>query len=938
MAIDYIIHSFGSGEMSPKLYFRGDFEKYELGAALCRNWYIDYRGGASTRPGTSYVVPFQKDDKAIKCFEFQFSPDAANSYIVVMGDEYIRFVQNDGYVLEASKVITNIVQTTSITVTSNAHGFANGDWVFIDGLVTPNQLNSNYFWVKNVTANTFTLNDSVGNPVLVPGFAGFSGAPTVSRAYTVVSPYDATDLDDLRTYQSRNELRITSLDYKARTLTRIGHTNWTLSFATTVLLPARPATPSAAASAAGSAGVAYCITAVDALGQESLPTRTQLELNIVNYTVVAGSITFTWAIASDAVSYNVYRSKVLSDQAKVHSGMDLGYIGSTLVPEFTDENIVPDFTKIPPALTDPFADGAIEAIEITASGSGYTRTTNATTFSITTSTGSGFIGFPVVNGAGEVIGSKIISGGQNYLPADTISIVDSGVGTGATAMMTVGDNAGNNPSLSLVHDQRQIYAATSNDPLTVFGSQIKLFKNFNSSSAQNDDESFEYELDSQEVTPILHMATMATGLMIMTSAGVWLMNGGNADTAITPKKAKAKPQSFIGSSETVPLRVGEDILYVDAVGSSIRMMSLSQYTENYHGEDISILSNHFFTNANFVENWAYASDPGRLVWGVRSDGSLLCLTIVREHKILAWTLHTTKGNFLQALSMREGKTNAVYLQVQRKINGRSVKYLEKLAVRDSAATDTEWALDCGSATALNKPASTLTFSGPTGEVTATSTPDAFTAAMVGGFIRAGTGRALIKSFTNSSTVVVEITSPLELEPETDIPRTFASGTWSANELFSQLSGLGYLEGQTVTVFGDGVEMAGLTVVDGKVTLPRGVSFAIVGLPYRCILRTLPPSVVGAVIEDKLKRVAGLAFRTDETYGLKTGERLDELDEIKWEPSEFGGATVNPFSGMKDTFVDGRFTVDGQVYFVQDAPFHASILGYVLQLDLGDVDP
>jgi len=938
MAIDYIIHSFGSGEISPKLLFRGDFEKYELGAALCRNWYIDYRGGASTRPGTKFVVPFQKDNLDVKCFEFQFSPDAANSYIVVFGDNYIRFVQGDGYVLQAAKTVTNLVDTGVLTVTCTAHGYSNGDYVFVEGFSNPDVLNGNYYWVKDVTANTFTLNDSVGNPVSVAAFGAFSGTPTVSRVYTVVSPYDSTDLEGLSANQIRNELRLTSANFAPRTLTRSGHTSWALTNSVVVDLPQRPGTQTTTASAAGNAGLIVCVTAVDALGQESLPTRVTLGLNIVNYTVTAGFVTFTWVASPDAVSYNVYRSKVLSDDAKIHSGMDLGYIGSTIVPEFTDENIVPDFTRIPPILSNPFADGAIEAIEITAPGASYSRGTGDTTFTITTSTGTGFIGYPVVNGAGEVIGSKIINGGSGYLSSDTIAIVDTGIGTGATATMTVGEASGNNPALALIHDQRQIYAATENQPLTIFGSQIKLFQNFNSSSAQNDNEAFEYELETPEVTPIRHIATVATGLMLLTSSAIWVMNGGDANTGITPKKAKAKVQSFIGSSSTVPLKVGEDVLYIDAVGSTARLMALSQYTEDYRGEDISILSNHFFTNTNFVVDWAYASDPGRLVWAPRVDGSLLCLTIVREHKIMAWTLHSTRGKFLRTLAMREDKTNGVYFITEREVDGRTVKYLEKFAARDSSAIDMEWALDCALATTLNYPAATLTFSAASGAATATTSGAVFTAGMLGSFIRAGTGRALIKSIESTTSASVEIFADIELKPETATPKTFASTEWSLNERFTVIKGLSHLEGESVTVYADGVEFPAMTVVNGQVTLLYGVSYAVVGLPYRCTLRTLPPSVVGAVVEDKQKRVVGLAFRTDESYGLKVGERLDELDEIKWEPAEFGGTPLNPFSGMKETFVDGRFGIDGQVYFVQDAPFHASILGYVLQLDLGDVDP
>jgi hypothetical protein len=48
--------SFSAGELSEALYSRVDLEKYRSGLALSRNWLIDYRGGAVTRPGTQFVA------------------------------------------------------------------------------------------------------------------------------------------------------------------------------------------------------------------------------------------------------------------------------------------------------------------------------------------------------------------------------------------------------------------------------------------------------------------------------------------------------------------------------------------------------------------------------------------------------------------------------------------------------------------------------------------------------------------------------------------------------------------------------------------------------------------------------------------------------------------------------------------------------------------
>ena len=66
MAQPTIQNSFNSGEWAPNLWARTDVEKYHSGAALLRNFFVDYRGGASTRSGTKYILRGYKDSTAIR--------------------------------------------------------------------------------------------------------------------------------------------------------------------------------------------------------------------------------------------------------------------------------------------------------------------------------------------------------------------------------------------------------------------------------------------------------------------------------------------------------------------------------------------------------------------------------------------------------------------------------------------------------------------------------------------------------------------------------------------------------------------------------------------------------------------------------------------------------------------------------------------------------
>jgi hypothetical protein len=76
------------------------------------------------------------------------------------------------------KAITGATNATPIVVTATAHGFANGDLVFIDGVA--GNLAANGFWkIANQAANTFELTDPVSGANAVGSAAYTSGGYAV---------------------------------------------------------------------------------------------------------------------------------------------------------------------------------------------------------------------------------------------------------------------------------------------------------------------------------------------------------------------------------------------------------------------------------------------------------------------------------------------------------------------------------------------------------------------------------------------------------------------------------------------------------------------------------------------------------------------------------------------------------------------------------------
>lgn len=102
--------SFAAGELSPSLSARVDLAKYKVGAATMRNFFVDYRGGASSRFGTRYIATSATPGSGLppRIVGFQFS--TLQSYVLEFGSVggvgYIAFYKNGAQVQVVSTAYT----------------------------------------------------------------------------------------------------------------------------------------------------------------------------------------------------------------------------------------------------------------------------------------------------------------------------------------------------------------------------------------------------------------------------------------------------------------------------------------------------------------------------------------------------------------------------------------------------------------------------------------------------------------------------------------------------------------------------------------------------------------------------------------------------------------------------------------------------------------
>ena len=137
--VSTIVTNFRAGELSPRLEGRVDLEKYNEGVQTLQNMVSLPQGGITRRSGT-YYAGASKDGGKVRLMSFEYSDEQA--YVLEFGLNYIRFYKDGGILTEAQKTITGATQADPVVITSNAHGYSNGDRVYITEVVGMTQLNN----------------------------------------------------------------------------------------------------------------------------------------------------------------------------------------------------------------------------------------------------------------------------------------------------------------------------------------------------------------------------------------------------------------------------------------------------------------------------------------------------------------------------------------------------------------------------------------------------------------------------------------------------------------------------------------------------------------------------------------------------------------------------------------------------------------------------
>ena len=879
MAIRQYQRAFNGGEVSPSMFARIDDGKYQTGMALCKNFLIEPQGPIVMRPGFKYVNHTKHAGKKARLIPFNFS--ISQTMVLELGERYVRF------------------HTQGQTVLGN------------------------------------------------------NGQP-----YEIETPYIEADLFDIHYVQSADVMTLVHPNYPPKELRRYGATDWRLvdvKFGSSLSAPT-----GLSASQTINKDVTnptdykrtYAVTALLADGTEESVRSSSVTIDCNPYG--DGSYnTIRWNAVAGAGLYRVYR-----DQGGVWA-----YVGQTDTTQIIDENITPDASITPPHYDDAFySSKGITSVRVNNGGSGYVPAKYITDFVNVCEYdwGDGYkqqsTGFPVniqskanltweiedPNGHGSGADIRLITG-------ETYAATGGPASGGRTACVTgieirsrgIGYD---NPKLVIkCHNRHWQLATLYRFPLTTSHDVPKIVVT----------DSTGYGAD---LVPVIENGRVVS---------VTIRSGGQNYSS-----PNLSVVSSTGGGASLSANVGQAPDYPGAVSyfEQRRWFGGTQNRPN------NLWATRPGTEADMSFSLPSQSDD-RIAVRVAAREANRILHIVPLAQLMLmtgaaeWRVSPLNSDAITPESMSVRPQSYVGASnVQPLVVGSSMIYgagrgghLRELGYNYEAGGYISGDV-CLRAPHLfdNLTIVDLAYSkAPSPVVWAVSSSGKMVAMayvpeqQVGGFstieTKGSIESACVVAEGDEDIVYVEVmrtvngqavrfVERMNERQYTDLKECVyvdCAGTYRG-EAKKEITGLTWLEGETVSILADGAVEPQQVVKDGKITLTYPAEIVHVGLPFIADMKTLPAAMAlqdGSYGSGHKKNVREVFFRVVNSSGTQAGPSFDKLSEYPSRSTEFAGNVPDPITDEIGFQIQPQWSQSGQVCVRQKYPLPLRIVSMTTVLEL-----
>lgn len=402
-------------------------------------------------------------------------------------------------------------------------------------------------------------------------------------------------------------------------------------------------------------------------------------------------------------------------------------------------------------------------------------------------------------------------------------------------------------------DQRKIFAGTRTKPqyiwMTAAGSENSMAYHLPVQATDR----ISARIYARDVNRIRHLVPLSR-LILLTASGCWVV--GTTDTdALTPESISFKAQNAEGASSVNPVVVNSACVYAAARGGHLREMGYSYERGGFISGDLCLRAPHLFDHKTVIDI-AYSKAPNPIIWSVSSDGVLVAFTYIPEQQIGAFSTIETRGSFESVTVVSEGYEDIPYVVTSRRINGQTVRFIERMHEVQSPSRAESCYVDC-------------------------------------------------------------------------------AGFYQGNPT-KTITGLSWLEGETVSILADGYVVPDQKVVSGKVVLEDEASTVYVGLQYDSDMVTLP---IHLQLNDMSygtshrKNITEVTLRLNESSGVSAGSSFEKLYHMQPRATELPGYPPNLRSGIYDLQIKPKWSDEGQVYIRQSLPLPLRITSITTTVEI-----
>jgi len=250
------------------------------------------------------------------------------------------------------------------------------------------------------------------------------------------------------------------------------------------------------------------------------------------------------------------------------------------------------------------------------------------------------------------------------------------------------------PRTVTFHEGRLYFGGSKSLPNTVFASRVARFFDFNPGESLDDD-AIEVTLNTGQVNAITGMFS-GRDLQLFTKGGEFFLPQTSLDP-ITPNNVVIQGATKRGSKEGIkPVGAESGTMFIQRSGKSLREFLFSDVELSYISNNISLLSSHLLVDpVDMALRKATSTDDGDLLLLCNTDGTLATYSILRGQNVIAPSLSTTDGEFINV----GVDVDTIYTVVKRTVNSATKYYVE--ALNDDNTTDSATLLSGSS-----KPSST----------------------------------------------------------------------------------------------------------------------------------------------------------------------------------------------------------------------------------------